>query len=530
MENRSVIIRYLSMVLLFYSLMGITVSAQMKPARNPVIWADVPDMSVIRVSDTWYMSSTTMHMVPGVPIMKSEDLVSWKLVNYACDILDEGDAMTLSNGKNDYGRGSWASSLRYNKGTFYVSTFSHTTGKTYVYSTKDIERGPWKVSSFSPALHDNTLFFDDDGRVYMIYGAGKLMLVELNPDASGIKAGTPEQVIIENASAPAGDNIMLPAEGSQLFKINDTYYLFNITWPRGGMRTVVIHRARYITGPWEGRLALQDKGVAQGGLIDTPDGRWFAYLFRDQGSVGRIPYLVPVRWEDGWPIPGIGGKVPENLELPVLESLIPGVVASDEFARLKGEPALPLVWQWNHNPDNSLWSVSERKGWLRLKTGRVDTSFTQARNTLTQRTFGPECSGLTAISVSRMKDGDFAGLALLQKKFGQVGVMLNDGSASVVMVSAQTDRPVVKESVPLKKKRVFLKAECDFRNMADRGYFFYSIDGKNWIPIGTPLDMEYSMPHFMGYRFGLFNYSTLTPGGYVDFDWFRIDKEITVKK
>jgi len=126
-----------------------------------------------------------------------------------------------------------------------------------------------------------------------------------------------------------------------------------------------------------------------------------------------------------------------------------------------------------------------------------------------------------------MKEGDFAGLALLQKKFGQVGVMLDDGAASVVMVSAQSGRPVVEENVPLKQKRVFLKAECDFRNMADRGYFFYSLDGRTWIPIGTSLEMEYSMPHFMGYRFGLFNYATRTPGGYVDFDWFRIGQEIS---
>ncbi len=517
--------RYFILCVLVNTLIGISVTAQTNLARNPIIWADVPDMSVIRVDDTWYMSSTTMHMCPGVPIMKSKDLVNWRLVSYAYDILDDGDAMSLSNGKNDYGRGSWASSLRYHNGTFYVSTFSHTTGKTYVYSTKDVEKGPWKVSSFAPALHDHSLFFDDDGRVYMIYGVGDLRLVELNGDASGIMEGTAEKVIIENASAPAGDNIMLKAEGSQLFKANGIYYLFNITWPRGGMRTVVIHRARNLSGPWEGRLALQDKGVAQGGLTDTPDGKWFAYLFRDQGAVGRIPYLVPVKWEDGWPVLGIEGKAPDYIDLPVSTGLIPGIVASDEFRRRRGEPALPAVWQWNHNPDYSLWSVTKRKGWLRLTTGRIDTSFTQARNTLTQRTFGPVCSGSTLIDISGMKDGDFAGLALLQKKFGQVGVVMNNGTASVVMVNSQSGRPVVEETVPLKDKKVFLRAECDYRNLADIGYFFYSLDGKTWIPIGTHLDMEYSMPHFMGYRFGLFSYATGDPGGYVDFDWFRISSD-----
>jgi beta-xylosidase len=513
---------YFGLAALFAFSINISVSAQVKQAQNPVIFADVPDMSMIRVGDTYYMSSTTMHMSPGVPIMKSKDLINWQIVSYAYDILGDVDDLNLINGKNSYGRGSWASCIRYHDGTFYVSTFSQTTGKTYIFSTKNIEKGLWKTSSFSPSYHDNTLFFDDDGRVYLITGNNKLTLVELNTDLSGVKTGGVNQVIIENSSAPSGNDSGL-GEGSQLFKVNGKYYLFNITWPKGGMRTVVVHRADKITGPWEGKLALQDKGVAQGGLIDTPDGKWFAYLFRDFGSVGRIPYLVPVKWENGWPILGIDGKVPDNLDLPASKGLIPGIVASDEFNRHKGEPALPLVWQWNHNPDNKLWSVTQRKGYLRLTTGRIDTIFVTARNTLTQRTYGPECSGSTSIDISNMKEGDFAGLALLQRKFGLVGVRYNNGTKSIVMVNAQSGRPVEAQSVPLTQKTVYLKAECDFRDKTDLANFFYSLDGKTWTPIGSQLKMEYSMPHFMGYRYGLFNYATKTPGGYVDFDWFRIN-------
>jgi alpha-L-fucosidase len=505
----------------------ITVSAQVNPARNPVIFADVPDMSMIRVGDTYYMSSTTMHMCPGVPIMKSKDLVNWQTIGYAYEALGDNDAMNLINNTNAYGRGTWASCLRYHNNTFYLSTFSSTTGKTYIFSTKDIEKGAWKENSFSPSLHDNSLFFDDDGRIYMIYGNIKLRKVELNADLSGTITGT-DQVLIENAGAPSPPDSGL-AEGSQLFKINGKYYLFNITWPRGGMRTVVVHRADKITGPWEGKLALQDKGVAQGGLVDTPDGKWFAYLFRDYGSVGRIPYLVPVKWENGWPVIGIDGKVPDTLDLPASKGFIPGIIAPDEFNREKGDNALPLVWQWNHNPDNDLWSVTRRKGYLRLTTGRIDTGFVSARNTLTQRTFGPECSGSTSIDISNMKDGDFAGLALLQRKYGLVGVKFNNGAKSIVMVNAQSGKPVEVQSVPLTQKTVYLKAECDFIDRTDIGYFYYSLDGKSWISIGSQVKMEYSMPHFMGYRFGLFNYSSKTPGGFVDFDWFHIGDQITKK-
>ncbi len=498
-------------------------------AHNPVLYADVPDMSIIRTGNTYYMSSTTMHMSPGVPIMKSNDLVNWKLVSYAYDTLASKDELNLINGKNIYGRGSWASCLRYHNGTYYVSTFSQNPNKTYIFSTKNIEKGPWKRIEFEPSYHDHSIFFDDDGKVYLITGAGRLNIYELKDDLSGVKPGT-ERVLIENSSAPAGENIMLKAEGSQLFKVNGKYYLFNIVWPRGGMRTVLIHRADKITGPWEGRVALQDLGVAQGGLIDMPGGTWYAYLFRDNGAVGRIPYLVPVKWEDGWPVLGENGKVPVTLNLPANKSLIPGIVASDEFTRKKNEPALPLVWQWNHNPDNSLWSVTERKGFLRLKTGRLDTSFLLSRNSLTQRTIGPVCSGTISLDVSNMKDGDFAGLGLLQKQFAVAGVRIEGTQKTVVMLNASTGKPVEAANIPVNQNTVYFKAECNFTDRKDVANFFYSLDGKTWQPLGTQLKMAYTIPQFIGYRFALFNYATKNTGGFADFDYFRITENITPTK
>lgn len=496
-------------------------------AHNPIIWADVPDVALIRVGDTYYLSSTTMHLSPGLPIMKSKDLVNWELLNYAYDTLADNDALTLQNGKNAYGAGSWASSLRCHNGTFYVSTFSSTTGKTHVYTTKDIQKGPWKESSFRPALHDHSLFFDDDGRVYMIHGADNIRLTELTADVSGIMPGGVDQVIITNASRVAGPNAGLPAEGSQMRKINGKYYLSNITWPRGGVRTQLVHRSDKLTGPYEGRVALRDAGVAQGGLIDTPQGDWYALLFQDHGAVGRTPFLVPVKWEDGWPVMGVDGKVPMTLRIPAGAGGLGNLVASDEFDRSPGQPPLPLAWQWNHNPDNQYWSLTQRPGFLRLTTGRVDADLVHARNSLTQRTFGPECSGTVAIDVSNMKDGDFAGLAALQKKYGFVGVKMSGAAKAIVMISAESNSPVEVESVPLAGNSVLLKVDCDFKNRTDKACFSYSLDAKKWTAIGKPLQMTYTLPQFMGYRFALFNYATKLPGGSVDFDYFRLSDKIT---
>lgn len=519
--------RYLTVILGFIVLCTADLAAQAGEARNPVIHADVPDLSMIRVGDTYYMSSTTMHMNPGVPIMKSKDLINWELVNYAYDVLaPDNDDLNMLNGKDTYGRGSWASCLRYRNGIYYLSTFAQTTGKTHIYTTTDIEKGPWKAISFKPSYHDHTLFFDDDGKIYLIWGGGELRMVELKEDLSGIKAGT-EQVLIANASAPAGPNVGLPAEGSQLFKVDGKYYLFNIAWPKGGMRTVIIHRADKITGPYEGKVALQDKGVAQGGLIDTPDGRWYAYLFRDNGAVGRIPYLVPVTWKDGWPVLGVDGKVPENLDgLPANRSLIPGIVAPDDFKRKKSEATLPLVWQWNHNPDPEHWKINGKKGFFRIITSRTDESVLSARNTLTQRTIGPESSGEIALDVSGMKEGDVAGLALFQKGYGLAGVRFENGQKNIVMINAESGTPETVKSIPLRQEVVYFRADCDFRDKKDEGRFYYSTDGKQWTPIGNVLHMKYTLPHFMGYRFALFNYATIQPGGHVDFDYFKIRDRI----
>src|SRR5574344_2140206 len=299
--------RHIFSLLFLFTLSTAQSKAQEQKAQNPIIFADVPDMSMLRDGDTYYMSSTTMHMNPGVPIMKSKDLVNWELVSYAYDTLEPLETLDLENGKNTYGKGTWASCLRKYGDTFYLTTFAQTTGKTYI-----------------------------------IYGGGDLRIVQLKDDLSGVIPET-EKILIKDAHSPATDKIMLPAEGSQMFKINGKYYIFNICWPRGGMRTVVVHRSDNLMGPYEGKMVLQDKGVAQGGLISTPDNKWFAYLFQDHGAVGRIPYLVPVEWKDGWPVLGIDGKVPMELDLPASKGLIAGILNSDDFSRKKGFNSLPLI-------------------------------------------------------------------------------------------------------------------------------------------------------------------------------------------
>lgn len=647
---------------------------------NPYIWADVPDQDVIRVGDVYYMSSTTMHMNPGVPIMKSYDLVNWEIVNYVYDTLENNDAQTLSNGKNEYGKGSWASSLRYYNGVYYVCFSSSLAGKTYIFQTKDIENGTWTRSEIGNVYHDMSLLFDN-GRVFMVHGNNNISLVELTADATAIKSGGLNKTLITNAGSIAGTG-GLGAEGAHIQKINGKYYIFLISWPSGGMRTQLCYRADSIDGAYIGKVVLKDSGIAQGGIIDTEEGTWYGMLFQDSGSVGRIPYIVPVTWSDGWPVFGINGKVPLTMDIQVKGDTTKKIYASDEFestaqaielienggfenssiepwtgtgsakvsltakecnsgtnslliqnrkntgdgpkqiltgkvkasqtytfstkvkyttgpdtkqfnlciqngasytgikvigsntikkgewGTIEGSYTLPanadlsqnflfietnyvatpnqtndlmdfyvddisfqssdaklaLEWQWNHNPDNANWSLTARPGYLRLTTGRVSTSILDARNTLTQRTFGPTSTGVTAVETGQMKDGDYAGLSAFQSKYGFVGVKKSGNSKAIVMVNASSGSAVEVASVALTQDKVYFKVYCDFKNRTDKAYFYYSLDGTNWTAIGNTLQMSYTMPHFMGYRFALFNYATKSTGGYAEFDYFRIQE------
>ncbi|MCB9496135.1 MAG: glycosyl hydrolase 43 family protein [Fibrobacteria bacterium] len=485
---------------------------------NPFIWADIPDPSIVRAGDEYYMSHTTMHMAPGVPIMKSSDLAYWKTVGYCYSTLSTNDNMNLVNGKNAYGKGSWASSIRYKDGTFHVLVPSYTTGKTHLYSTTDAAKGPWKEVQF-PFYHDPSLHLDPDGRNFVVYGSGDIKLVQLNSTLTGTQGGGINKTIISaNAikSLLGVSNPILVGEGAHIEKINGYYYVFIICWPNAAGyngRTEIVYRSRTIDGNYEGKVVHSSNGVAQGSVIQDKDGKWWGYLFQDNGSVGRSPWIMPVTWTNDWPVFN-NGTSPSSVTMNTNSSEGTGIVTSDNFE----DSRLKLEWQWNHNPDNANWSLTQRPGWLRIKTGRVDAQVVDARNTLTQRSFGPKSSGRTVVDMAGMKDGDIAGLVALQEVYGYVGVRKNGTSRSVVMVNANNQVA----SVNIDQDRVFLRVDMDFTNRTDKATFFYSLDSANWKSIGNTLSMSYKLTHFMGYRFGLFNYATKSAGGVADFDWFKI--------
>jgi beta-xylosidase len=508
---------------------------------NPILNADFPDPDVIRVGDTYYMVSTTMHFMPGAVILRSFDLIHWEIHSYVYETLDGTPAQRMQGDGSIYGQGMWAASLRYSSGEYYVCFAANDTGKTYLYRAKDL-RGPWIKQNIQGFYHDCSLLFDD-GRAYIVYGNTDIRLTELNDALTGPKEGGLQRVIVRDAK-----DRRLGYEGSHFYRINGRYYLFLIHWlsDGSGRRVEACFRSDSLTGRFEGKDVLDDDlgyrnmGVAQGGIVDTPDGEWFGVFFQDRGAAGRMPVLVPMRWEGDSPVFGVGGKVPRRLET---KSARPGhsyapFVSSDDFSYFPDESGrirLDRAWQWNHEPDDALWSVDGERGSLRIASGRLCKNVTRAINVLTQRTVWPACSASVRMDGSRLCDGDYAGLCALQGRYGMVAIAKERGDYFLVMQGkpgkadnamgrTRDESPGMEYArIPWPRADAALKVSMRFEEMIDEAIFYY-LDGSEWKTLGVRQKLYFGLDHFAGCRFGLFMYSTKETGGEAGFGRFAYDQ------
>ncbi len=478
---------------------------------NPVIAADFPDPDVILVDDTYYMVSTTMFVFPGVTILKSHDLVNWEYCSNAVPRFDFSPCYDL-DGCHRYSHGQWATSIRYNDGKFYLLFITLDEGG-FVCSAENPE-GPWEIRQLEKGFYDPGLFFDDDGRIYVAHGYNEIFITEVNPDFS------PKG---EDVHVFTGD-IRRGLEGCHVYKINGYYYLYSTYGGRDGIQVAL--RSKNIYGPYEQKVVIREQtpgvtfGIHQGALLQTNTGEWWTILFVDSGPFGRFPSLQPVTWVDDWPMVGVDGNAVITYQKPDVGKEVPvlDLPTSDEFDK----QTLGMQWGWNHNPDPDHWSLTERPGYLRLTTGKVVSNLREARNTLTQRPFANydqsiPTTAVTRLETGQMKNGDIAGLAVFQDPYAYIAVQMKDGVREVIMVN----NGELIASAPCKGKATSFRTIAS--NSTGKATFAYSPDNKDFIPLGNELSMKFNLSVFTGNKFCLFNYATEEVGGYVDFDWFRIE-------
>jgi beta-xylosidase len=475
---------------------------------NPIIYADFPDPDVIRVDSVYYMVTTTMFIFPGVPILKSCDLVNWEYCSNAVQRMDYSNCYNL-DGCSRYSHGQWATSLKYNNGKYYLLFITLNEGGFLCTATKP--EGPWELRKLPRGFYDPGLFFDDDGKIYVAHGNSTIYITEL--DSNFVAKGS--DVLVFTGDIRPG------LEGTHVYKINSYYYLY-CTYG-GGDGFQVALRSNNIYGPYEENTVIKDNGnlgtgIHQGALIETQTGEWWSVIFQDGGPFGRFPTLQPVNWVDDWPMLGVDGKGVITYPKPDVGKEYPLTVlpTSDEFEN----DELGMQWGWNHNPDSTKWSLTDHPGFLRLSTVKPVTALPEAQNTLTQRIFAyyskeVSSTGAIRMEVDNMKEGDVAGLAVFQDPYAYIGIRKTNGSNNIVMVN----NGITIESVATDSLIIYLRANAHYGK--GKVSFAYSFDDENYSLLGNELAMKFNLSVFTGNKFCLFNYATVETGGYADIDWFR---------
>src|SRR5574344_74955 len=536
--------------------------------RNPIIAADFSDPDPLRVGDDYYMVSSTFESCPGVAVLHSRDLVNWEIIGGVFDNLLKVNGAFSSEKMGRYGEGIYAPSIRYHNGQFYVYVNLHSDGM-YFATTKD-PAGKWDYRPLKDKYGkpltikgwtDPCPFWDDNGKAYLLSSnPGQVWygyMFQMSPDGSQLLDVDVNHMKIKNIvyKYPDGGTVYSPnfsTEGNKIFKHDGYYYINHIEFLDGGHGTgSYIFRSKHIYGtkvdgtsgaPGDiGQYEMirfdpyykgyQQRLPGQGGFVDTPDGKWYWIgQYNLYGADGRVPCLLPVTWIDGWPIIGDSiegkyGKMTWQYVKPIKSEKMILPQGSDDFS----STVLNRHWAWNHQPIDSKWSLTERKGYLRLhatKTADGSDNFFKAANTIEQRYMSSEHVRITAkIDIKGMPDGQVAGLVNYNggDAYALCGILM-DGTSKYIYYN-QKGKIIKGNKIPSNVKTVYIRSTSKFeprhfvyQKASEGQHYAYSLNGKKYIPFG----IEYRMctSGFRGDRVGICTYNNKNDKGYIDVNKF----------
>ena len=509
--------------------------------HNPILPGCYPDPSICRVGEDFYLVTSTFEYFPGLPIFHSRDLVHWHQIGH---VLDRPSQLPLAGIRSS--GGLYAPTIRFSRGVFYVIN-TLVDGKThsgnFIVTATD-PAGPWSEPIWldSASGIDPSLFFDQDGRVWytgnrmavhsQYEGHTEIWLQELDLAAMCL-VGEPH-VLWDGALKRA-----VWAEAPHIYKVQDYYYLLTAEGGTAHHHAVSVARSKTIAGPYEGNRAnpiLTHRhlgmdypivGTGHADLVDTPAGEWWMVLLamRPYGgyfyNLGRETFLVPVRWEEGWPVASPGtGRVEFSCPVPDLpEKSWPAAPACDDF----NSPALALQWNFLRTPLEKFWSLTDRPGFLRLYLRPECLSEQSTPSFVGRRQQHIACTAQAVLEFIPQNDRECAGLVLVQNdRFHFCLVVTQAATGQVVRLikRAQGIEEILAEQ-PVKASRLYLKIEAHAQ-----AYGFYSaIEPNQWRPVAENVDGRIlSTPvagGFLGTWIGMYASSNgLLSTNIVDFDWF----------
>lgn len=498
---------------------------------NPVLHSDYSDPDVIRVKDAFYMVASSFNCVPGIPVLRSCNLVSWELTGYALQRLQPEQYYSTVR----HGGGVWAPCIREHNGEFFIFYPDPDHG-IFMVKARD-PAGPWSAPTTvmsGKGLIDPSPLWDDDGQAYLAYAfAGSragvksiLMVIRMRPDGSGV-FGDPVMVFDGHDENPT-------AEGPKFYKRNGWYYIFA---PAGGVTNgwQLALRSHKVFGPYEHRVVMHRgstviNGPHQGAWITTSSGEdWFIH-FQDKGPYGRVVHLQPLGWINDWPVIGTDSDGDGTGE-PVVSHQAPAVKngSSDTTLHYNDEfdgNTMPLDWQWHANPSATWGYPSEAYGLFRLNCiARPDSmrNLWDVSN-LFLRKFPAEKFVATASAGCTLRsEGEEAGMVVMGRDYRYISLRKTGDMLllRVVKCSDADDGNPEEELVSLQVKTgdIYLRltvgagASCRFS---------YSTDGKDYTDAGDPFIARQGM--WIGAKIGFFALrdGATNDAGYIDLNWFRI--------
>ena len=539
---------------------------------NPVINADYsdPDVCVGASGEDFYLTASSFSHVPGLPILHSKDLVNWQIVNHAIKALPPYDRYNVPQ----HGNGVWAPSIRYNQNNqlYYIYWGDPDLG-VFVTTAKDPE-GEWtepKCIIPGKGMIDTCPLWDDDGRCYLVNGWANsrcqfnsvLTVREMTPD--GMQAISDPVIVFDGN----GTNDRT-SEGPKFYKRDGWYWIMN---PAGGVPIghQLAMRSRSPFGPYESKTVLAQgdtniNGPHQGGWVHLKSGEdWFLH-FQDKEAYGRVVWLEPVKWVDGWPTMGekVGkvkayGKLEKYCGQPVLRFKKPNVnvngngnivnpVESDEF----NTTVLGKQWQWNANYDQT-YGMPTPYGYYRVFCHRQSADYKnmwEAGNLLLQKTPADNFTATAKLEVTAKDEDQYGGItvfgmdysALVLRRVGdefqlqQITCKKADKGTPEDVKVLKTFKPSSADKIdyqPALHRQMYLRLSVKYiggKNSDGTNkheahvQFAYSEDGKKFHDCGDVFTMRQGK--WVGAKVGILaaEKAGKKVRGWVDVDWFRITK------
>ncbi len=507
--------------------------------KNPVLPGFHADPSVCRAGDDFYLVNSTFQYFPGVPVFHSKDLVNWEQVG---NCLTRPSQVDLKG--TDGNSGIYAPTIRYNNGRFYMVTTVFPS-RRHFYVWTDNPAGEWSepvVIDFAIGSCDPTLYFEDD-KCYFLWKEGDIKICEID-----VKTGK-QLGEIHHLGVGLGGRY---PEGPHLYKKDGYYYLLLAEGGTEHGHHVNILRSKNLFGPYQPNpdnpilshfnMKMQNsqiQGLGHADLIQAPDSSWWMIClgYRTSGYLqhvmGRETMLAPVRWEQGgWPVVNGDGTLQTDMKCRTLPLVaMPKDPVREEFECIKRNApkdsyhslGLPMGWMSLCNPDYSRYSLTERKGWLRMRPSTTDLSETASPTFVARRQTELNFTATALFDLSHLSEGMQAGITAYAAPLNHYDVVAEKRNGQIIIKSnvrlGQTGHS--EKEFALSGTRAYLRITSD----KDFYYLQASSDGKNFVELAK---MEYrflsteTIGGFTGVMLGLFaQCDNETGAGYADVDWFE---------